>query len=461
MTGPRQHRILVLADPTGVLDTQLDSGIEAVYSPDALLEVCQRHRPELVLVDLSREDALRTLWQLHEHDPDLPLAVCAPADADPDRLRRAFDLGARDCVLRPLTDQAIRALLSPASEPEPLEPDICREPLDEDRWFVASHPVMLKLRRQILQIAPVDVPVFICGESGVGKEILARMLHQRSARSHGPFVKVNCAALPGELLESELFGYEQGAFTGALRPKPGKFELAHRGTIFLDEIAEMPPHLQAKLLHVLQDGQFSRLGGRSPVQVDVRVIAATNTPVEEALAAGRLRSDLYYRVSVFCLQVPPLRARREDIPLLLAHFRELYGRKYSRPAPPLPHYLVQAALAYDWPGNLRELENFVKRYVILGDPLESFQELVRTRRADAAAAPVEGDAADAGLHLRRRRQVIEREAIIEALERTRWCRKQAAALLGISYKALLQKMRRYGLDPGPQSRAAAATALGR
>jgi len=438
-----------------------ECGFELTCSAEAVLEACRGHRPDLVVVDLDRDDALRILWQLREQDPELPLVVCSSADIDSNRLRRAFDLGARDCLLRPLSEQAVAALLAPAHPAEQVEADLCREPLDEERWFVASHPAMLKLRRQILQIAPVDVPVFISGESGVGKEILARMLHLRSSRSDGPFVKVNCAALPAELLESELFGYEQGAFTGALRPKPGKFELAHRGTIFLDEIAEMPPHLQAKLLHVLQDGQFSRLGGRNSVQVDVRVIAATNLPVEHALAAGRLRSDLYYRVSVFCLQVPPLRARREDIPLLLNHFRELYSRKYNRPAPPLPHYLVQAALQYHWPGNLRELENFVKRYVILGDPLESFQELLRACRADNAVRPMEASVAAAGLHLRRRRQVIEREAILEALEQARWCRKQAAALLGISYKALLYKMRRYGLDPGPQPRRAVVAALER
>jgi two-component system response regulator AtoC len=176
---------------------------------------------------------------------------------------------------------------------------------------------MLKIRQHILQIAPVDVPVFISGESGVGKEVVARMIHLRSTRRQQPFVKVNCAALPGELFESELFGYEQGAFTGAVRAKPGKFELANKGTIFLDEIAEMSPHLQAKLLHVLQDNQYSRLGGRTVINTDVRVLAATNMHVQEAMQSGRFREDLYYRLNVLSIHIPPLRERTTEIPLAL------------------------------------------------------------------------------------------------------------------------------------------------
>jgi two-component system response regulator AtoC len=207
---------------------------------------------------------------------------------------------------------------------------------DRGLSFLAASPQMVRIRQQILQIAPVDVPVFISGESGVGKEVVARMIHMRSTRRSQPFVKVNCAALPGELLESELFGYEQGAFTGAVRSKPGKFELANKGTIFLDEIAEMSPHLQAKLLHVLQDHQYSRLGGATVVDVDVRVLAATNVEVQEAMKSGRLREDLYYRLNVLSINVPPLRERTTEIPLLFRHFLVKIQRKISeeRPRPP-------------------------------------------------------------------------------------------------------------------------------
>ena len=197
--------------------------------------------------------------------------------------------------------------------------DYCDQ-VTEDLSFLVASPQMVRIRQQILQIAPVDVPVFICGESGVGKEVVARMIHLRSKRRNQPFIKVNCAALPGELLESELFGFEQGAFTGAVRAKPGKFELANKGTIFLDEIAEMSVHLQAKLLHVLQDHQYSRLGGRHLVETDVRVLAATNVDVQEAMKDGRFREDLYYRLNVLSINVPPLRERTSEIPLLVPAF---------------------------------------------------------------------------------------------------------------------------------------------
>ena len=319
---------------------------------------------------------------------------------------------------------------------------------------------MVRIRQQILQIAPVDVPVFICGESGVGKEVVARMIHLRSKRRNQAFIKVNCAALPGELLESELFGFEQGAFTGAVRAKPGKFELANKGTIFLDEIAEMSTHLQAKLLHVLQDHQYSRLGGRHLVETDVRVLAATNVDVQEAMKSGRFREDLYYRLNVLSIVVPPLRERTSEIPLLFRHFLDKYSEKFGKsPQTPSKH-LLDAALNYPWPGNLRELENFVKRYVILEDDEGSLRELVEmsaTRqrispRQEAAPPPREQ-----GLKalVRGLKDEAEMEAIADALEKTRWCRKDAAKMLGISYKALLYKMRQFNLDT-PRTRRTAA-----
>jgi transcriptional regulator with PAS, ATPase and Fis domain len=292
--------------------------------------------------------------------------------------------------------------------------------------------------------------VLILGESGAGKEVVARMIHMRSPRATQPFVKVNCAALPNELLESELFGFEQGAFTGAVRAKPGKFELANKGTIFLDEIAEMSPQLQAKLLHVLQDHQFSRLGARQVVNCDVRVLAATNIDTREALSSGRFREDLYYRLNVFSITVPPLRERTREIPMFFRHFLEKYSEKFGK-RPPVPsEHLIEAAMRYPWPGNLRELENFVKRYVILEDDEGSLRELLemassRQRTLPREEAPAQKDQGLKAL-VRSLKDEAEMEAIADALEKTNWRRKEAARLLGISYKALLYKIRQFKLD---------------
>ena len=322
---------------------------------------------------------------------------------------------------------------------------------------------MVRIRQQILQIAPVDVPVFICGESGVGKEVVARMIHLRSKRRNQPFIKVNCAALPGELLESELFGFEQGAFTGAVRAKPGKFELANKGTIFLDEIAEMSPHLQAKLLHVLQDHQYSRLGGRHMVETDVRVLAATNVEVQEAMKDGRFREDLYYRLNVLSINVPPLRERTAEIPLLFRHFLDKYAEKFGKSQQTPSKHLMDAAINYPWPGNLRELENFVKRYVILEDDEGSLRELVEMSASRQRTSPRQEPIApprEQGLKalVRGLKDEAEMEAIADALEKTRWCRKDAAKMLGISYKALLYKMRQFNLGTTRTRRAPAAAA---
>src|SRR5258705_2499905 len=252
---------------------------------------------------------------------------------------------------------------------------------------------MKKIRSQAALVANVDIPVLLLGESGTGKEVLGRLIHKLSQRAHRTFLKVNCAAVPADLLESELFGYEAGAFTGATHPKPGKFELCNKGTILLDEIGEMPPSLQAKLLHVLQDQQFSRLGSRTVVKVDVRILAATNINIPEALANKRLREDLYYRLNAFTLQLPPLRERKEEIPILLKHFMARMSEQYARPSLPLSANMLQAWQDYSWPGNLRELNNFIKRYLVLGDEKLAIQELQPTNdshaRPDALHAPAE------------------------------------------------------------------------
>jgi transcriptional regulator with PAS, ATPase and Fis domain len=260
---------------------------------------------------------------------------------------------------------------------------------------------------------------------------------------------VNCAAVPADLLESELFGYEPGAFTGATHAKPGKFEICNKGTILLDEIGEMPPLLQAKLLHVLQDQQFSRLGSRSVIKVDVRILAATNINIPEALANKRLREDLYYRLNAFTLHLPPLRDRKEEIPILLKHSMTLMAERYARAPLPLSPALLQACQDHSWPGNLRELNNFLKRYLILGDENLAVTEL--QPKNDGSGGPNGNSSAhgseSAGLKslARSAKDEAEAEAIARALDQTNWNRKQAAVILQISYKALLYKIRQYGI----------------
>ena len=383
---------------------------------DAIARLAQGEHPRLILLDLDSPEDLEGLRRLMALDQRAPVIVAAdPSESS--LLIEAMHIGADSVLIRPVRREDLETISAKAAARASAGTEARNDHLRNDLWFVASSPAMLKIRRQAVQIAAVDVPVFINGESGVGKEVVARMIHELSPRSENAFVKVNCAALPGELLESELFGYEQGAFTGAVRSKPGKFEIADRGTIFLDEIAEMAPSLQAKLLHVLQDNQFSRLGGRFTIQSDIRVLAATNTPVQEAIRAGRFRKDLYYRLSVFTLYIPPLRERREEIPLLFRHFVAKYREKYGRAAADPPAYLLDAATRYGWPGNLRELENLVKRYVILGDADETFRELLDLARFEHRLA-IDDSAAAGGQNLktpvRALKAETEREAIVYA-----------------------------------------------
>jgi two-component system response regulator AtoC len=470
-----KERVLVVDDEPSIrkyLQTLLEVdgyAVTAVASgPEALESVQQGARPHFIILDVLMQemDGLETLRRLMQVDRTLNVIMLSCSN-DVTTVVEAIRLGAQDYLTKPFEKPELDAALLKSRQKMDLrkENQALREYCDhltEDLSFLASSPQMVRIRQQILQIAPVDVPVFICGESGVGKEVVARMIHMRSTRRNQPFVKVNCAALPGELLESELFGYEQGAFTGAVRSKPGKFELANKGTIFLDEIAEMSPHLQAKLLHVLQDHQYSRLGGRHLVEVDVRVLAATNMEVQEAMKTGRLREDLYYRLNVLSINVPPLRERTTEIPLLFRHFLNKYSEKFQKETPNPSQHLIDAAIRYAWPGNLRELENFVKRYVILEDDEGSFRELVEMAAARQRTSPREEPvpAREQGLKalVRGLKDEAETEAIADALEKTHWCRKDAAKMLGISYKALLYKIRQFNLDAGRGSRSQAAAA---
>ncbi|MHB8756152.1 MAG: sigma-54-dependent transcriptional regulator [Candidatus Acidiferrales bacterium] len=468
-----KEKILIIDDEPSIrkyLQTLLEvDGFEvtAVASgSDGLEAIGGGAKPDFVILDvlMPEMDGLETLRRLIQMDRALNVIMLSCSN-EVSTVVEAIRLGAHDYLTKPFEKPELDAALLKCRQKKQLkaENQALREYCDqltEDMSFLVASPQMLKIRQQILQIAPVDVPVFISGESGVGKEVVARMIHLRSTRRQQAFVKVNCAALPGELLESELFGYEQGAFTGAVRAKPGKFELANKGTIFLDEIAEMPPHLQAKLLHVLQDNQFSRLGARGGIQVDVRVLAATNVHVADAMRSGRFREDLYYRLSVLSLHVPPLRERTDEIPMLFRHFLVKYSEKFQKPVPEPTEHLLEAALRYTWPGNLRELENFVKRYVILEDNDGSLRELLELTEAQQRISPREEVRAphEQGLKalVRGLKDEAEMEAIADALGKTNWCRKDAAKMLGISYKALLYKMRQFNLDSGKGARVGAS-----
>ncbi len=349
---------------------------------------------------------------------------------------------------------------------------------DHDGLFEKS-PRMKAIKQIIEQVADTDVTVLIWGESGVGKELVARAIHDSSVRRAGACIKVNCAALPPALLESELFGYERGAFTGAHRKKPGKFELADGGTMFLDEIGEMPLSLQAKLLQVLQDHEFSRLGSDRDIKVDVRVVASTNKDLEKAVAQRTFREDLYYRLNVVNILVPPLRDRPEEIPPLAEHFCQQYTRQYNREPMRLSPAILERFLAHSWPGNVRELENFVKRIVVLGSEELVMRELVAREAGLAAAGGVAATRAppapvldptqvlavprpalawvpgiglkEVGRHAARE---AERDVIQQVLEEVRWNRMEAARRLKISYKALLYKIRMYDLGTSPPGKSA-------
>ncbi len=423
--------------------------------------------PEVIILDVMMPglDGLTTLRRVKELRPDIPvimLSVVGKASS----IVEAINAGASDYLNKPFEEEELGLAIQKVLEHRNLrqEREELRERLEEHQaqqqsGFLWASEKMRQVKELLEQVADADVTVLIHGESGVGKEVIARSLHTLSNRRNKPFVKINCAALPEQLLESELFGYEKGAFTGASARKPGRFELANLGTMFLDEIGEMSPALQAKLLQVLQDGEFSPLGGNRDIRVDVRVVVATNRNLQEMVSSGTFREDLYYRLNVVNLFVPPLRDRREEVLILSEHFLRKYSEKYSRPVPRLSEHLTDAFMEYRWPGNVRELENMIKRIVVLGTEGAILNEIraavpapPAARGPEAVEPPHEEPPLEDLMSLReigrRAAREAEREALRRVLHQTNWNRKKAAEILEVSYKTLLQKIKDCGLVDG-------------
>jgi two-component system, NtrC family, response regulator AtoC len=364
----------------------------------------------------------------------------------------------RELLRNKASDEVISTYAECASHKSGVPDDMPALPYIEElgggNFFLAASPKMLEIHRQVKLLAETDVNVLILGESGTGKEVIAQLIHRNSPRAKEKFLKVNCAALPAELLESELFGHRQGAFTGAIKDHPGKFEQADGGTLLLDEIGEIGVHTQAKLLHVLQDGQFTRLGGQACTKVNVRVLAATNVQMDHALLEKTFREDLYYRLAVFTLHVPPLRERCEEIPYLIEEtIRRASASMRSGLENMLTSRLLDAALLYDWPGNLRELRNFMTRTIILRDADGAARELEAKIEANRSSAPAvrseKKPSTGSGMRsiVRDLKERTEMQMIQDALEASRWNRRQAAQFLNISYRALLYKIQQHRLTP--------------
>jgi two-component system response regulator AtoC len=353
----------------------------------------------------------------------------------------------------------IDSIAAPTNDLQSEDSSFRRQTAPRDGFLIAADPRMLELRALAQRVATTNAPVLIMGESGVGKEVLARFIHAESRRAAAPFVKINCAAVPHELLESELFGHERGAFTGAHQRKEGKFELANGGTLLLDEIGEMSLPLQAKMLHVLEDWSVARVGGNQQIKIDARIVSTTNKPLEEAIAQTEFRKDLYFRLKVMRFLIPPLRERKADLPLLCEHFLRMFADGQSETFSRLPDRMMEAFYEYHWPGNVRELKHVIQRYVILPDvemvlaELDAVDEAARVSDFDDGRIDLSFDTGELGrgkISLKpiaaRAAEEAEKRVILRVLQETRWNRRRAAARLDICYKTLLNKLHHWQLD---------------
>jgi len=420
---------------------------------EMLCQLASARPPSALLLDVRLPDigGLEVLAELTKNRRHVPTIVLSTVE-HVGTVVKAIRLGAADYLVKPLNDReletAIRRVIEENEETGGTDGAVV------GIAFATSSPVMRQVQAVCDQVAGADVPVLILGESGVGKEVLARYIHAKSGRPDS-FVRVNCAALPTELLESELFGHERGAFTGAQREKPGKFELAGKGTIMLDEIAEMSPLLQAKLLHVVQDGEYARLGATRSLQSEARIIAATNKNLESLAGKGEFREDLYFRLNVITVELPPLRERKQDIPGLCSHFVQKYQSKYKSTIEELPGELITAFMRCPWPGNVRQLENAVKRFLILPNLPLALSDVQRIGPQPSVLPPANPVPNSSSLSLKelsaRAAEQAEKELILRTLAEMNWNRKQTAKRLNICYKSLLNKLHRWQLRSQPET----------
>lgn len=443
--------------------TLSEEGYEAEVAADAEsgLKILLNQQVDLVLTDLRLPgmNGLEFLQAAKSANAEIPVVVMT-AYGTVNTAVEAMKAGASDYVLKPFSLDEIKLVVRKALDVHRLQQEnrSLREALGQRYEFkniVAGSPRMQEVLAMVVRVAPTSSTVLIAGESGVGKDLIARAIHEHSRRASGPFIKINSSAIPENLLESELFGYEKGAFTGATTSKPGKFELADKGTLFLDEIGDVPPAIQVKLLRVLQEREFERLGGTRTIKVDVRLVAATNRDLRAALEQGTFREDLYYRLNVVPINIPPLREHKEDIPALVDHFIRRYAAESGKPIHGIKPAALKALLDFHWPGNIRELQNIIERAIALSageviEPSDIHLDTFTLRKgpAAAAAASPETHFIPDGMTL----DQFEDEIIREALRRANGNKSQAARLLGLSRNALRYRLSKIGVadepDPG-------------
>ncbi|MCK4224470.1 MAG: sigma-54-dependent Fis family transcriptional regulator [candidate division Zixibacteria bacterium] len=452
-------KVLVIDDDpkvSWILSEGLGDTYDILSAKDGLegLQMVSKSRPNLVLLDIKMPgmEGLEVLDKIKSMERPTEVIMLS-GHGETKNVVESIKRGASEFINKPFDVKEVEIHIQNVLEKDRLKQELehLRSELKAKSQYeklIGDSPGMLQIKAVIEQVADSELTVLIRGESGTGKEIVARMLHSLSSRKSGPFVKVNCAAIPRELLEAELFGYEKGAFTGAHKTKPGRFEMANKGTIFLDEIGDMPQELQSKLLQVLEQYEFMRVGGIKNIKIDTRIVCATNRDLEKALKDGTIREDLFYRLNEVTLNLPPLRERKEDIPLLIEHFLQKYYTFYNKKYRPISSSILELLQNFDWPGNVRQLENIIKQIVVREDENVAL-DIIKHHSSELFSPSVSADSTSDVKNFSLKKRVgtavaaEEKALITQALNKTNWNRRKAAQLLEISYRSLLYKIKEY------------------